>query len=87
MSVGDARFAYDSQVASYRGGCASDRYVSEPEARTPRQPNERSEVSFQRSRFICVSGIDQVRLAGWTGLEPAASGVTGRRSNQLNYHP
>ena len=30
--------------------------------------------------FFCV-------LAGWTGLEPAASGVTGRRSNQLNYHP
>ena len=26
-------------------------------------------------------------LAGATGLEPAASGVTGRRSNQLNYHP
>jgi hypothetical protein len=26
-------------------------------------------------------------MAGWTGLEPAASGVTGRRSNQLNYHP
>jgi len=27
------------------------------------------------------------RLAGWTGLEPATSDVTGRRSNQLNYHP
>ncbi len=26
-------------------------------------------------------------MAGWTGLEPATSGVTGRRSNQLNYHP
>jgi copper chaperone CopZ len=26
-------------------------------------------------------------LAGWTGLEPATSGVTGRRYNQLNYHP
>ena len=26
-------------------------------------------------------------LAGWTGLEPAASGVTGRRYNHLNYHP
>ena len=26
-------------------------------------------------------------MAGWTGLEPAASGVTGRRYNQLNYHP
>ena len=38
-------------------------------------------------------GLDEARpkgersLAGWTGLEPAASGVTGRRSNQLNYHP
>ena len=27
------------------------------------------------------------RVAGSTGLEPAASGVTGRRSNQLNYDP
>ena len=27
------------------------------------------------------------RMAGSTGLEPAASGVTGRRSNQLNYDP
>ena len=26
-------------------------------------------------------------MAGATGLEPAASGVTGRRYNQLNYHP
>ena len=26
-------------------------------------------------------------LAGWKGLEPSASGVTGRRYNQLNYHP
>ena len=26
-------------------------------------------------------------MAGWTGLEPATSCVTGRRSNRLNYHP
>ena len=26
-------------------------------------------------------------MAGVTGLEPAASGVTGRRSNQLSYYP
>ena len=25
-------------------------------------------------------------MAGWTGLEPATPGVTGRYSNQLNYH-
>ena len=28
-----------------------------------------------------------LKMAGWTGLEPAASAVTGRRYNQLNYHP
>ena len=27
------------------------------------------------------------QMAGATGLEPAASGVTGRRYNQLNYAP
>ena len=27
------------------------------------------------------------KMAGLTGLEPATSGVTGRHSNQLNYHP
>ena len=30
---------------------------------------------------------DPRKVAGATGLEPAASCVTGRRSNQLNYAP
>ena len=28
----------------------------------------------------------RVSVAEWTGLEPATPGVTGRYSNQLNYH-
>ena len=30
--------------------------------------------------------ISLKNLAEWTGLEPATPGVTGRYSNQLNYH-
>ena len=33
-----------------------------------------------------VSGALGEKLAEWTGLEPATSGVTGQHSNQLNYH-
>ena len=34
-------------------------------------------------RNKCGFGI---YMAEWTGLEPATPGVTGRYSNQLNYH-
>jgi hypothetical protein len=34
-----------------------------------------------RVRFLYLK-----QVAEWTGLEPATPGVTGRYSNQLNYH-
>ena len=44
--------------------------------------------------FLCTTPFQQLlltrllkELAGTTGLEPAASAVTGQRSNQLNYVP
>jgi hypothetical protein len=40
----------------------------------PRQKNKKPRVAG-----LCF-------LAEWTGLEPATPGVTGRYSNQLNYH-
>ena len=41
-----------------------------------RAPAKKGEAS---SPFFC-------NVAEWTGLEPATPGVTGRYSNQLNYH-
>jgi hypothetical protein len=34
-----------------------------------------------------LKGVGPLKsMAEWTGLEPATPGVTGRYSNQLNYH-
>ena len=44
--------------------------------------NEKSDALINRQDSV-ISEI----VAGATGLEPAASCVTGRRSNQLNYAP
>ena len=41
-----------------------------------------SELQGNTSQCISLKG-----MAGTTGLEPATSDVTGRRSNQLNYVP
>jgi hypothetical protein len=45
---------------------------------SPWQKTEKPNLQGSRAFF---------KLAGWTGLEPAAFCVTGRRSNQLSYHP
>jgi hypothetical protein len=43
---------------------------------------------FRALNDFCKSGLTLLeRMAGTTGLEPAASAVTGQRSNQLNYVP
>ena len=41
-------------------------------------------IRRKKARFLKKPGL---KLAGWTGLEPATFCVTGRRSNQLSYHP
>ena len=43
----------------------------------------RPRLPRQRKMPVCR----RITRAGATGLEPATSGVTGRRSNQLNYAP
>ncbi len=36
---------------------------------------------------LTLDDLRELRMAGVTGLEPAASGVTGRRSSHLSYTP
>src|SRR5690625_1570368 len=43
--------------------------------------------AVQRLQVQWMERGGEERVAGVTGLEPAASGVTGRRSNQLSYTP
>ena len=47
------------------------------------------DLTFGGSFIVSLFGgtTARVRVAGTTGLEPATSDVTGRRSNQLNYVP
>jgi hypothetical protein len=50
--------------------------------------SERHTLSRKSSRNACLLGWEPLGImAGPTRLELATSGVTGRRSNQLNYDP
>ena len=62
--------------------CAHD--VAEPRSKS-KNPLTEQRV-FTRIRWSASSRTYCARLAEWTGLEPATPGVTGRYSNQLNYH-
>ena len=46
-------------------------------------------LSVHYPDHLCGEAIFSLlaKMAGWTGLEPAAFRVTGGRYNQLNYHP
>jgi hypothetical protein len=48
-----------------------------------RQPRRRAVEEKSPHKFLLERAF---LLAEWTGLEPATPGVTGRYSNQLNYH-
>src|ERR1700739_617544 len=56
----------------------SNIWVSAPTCRRARSPGMKKKGE---RRFAFGQ-----QLAEWTGLEPATPGVTGRYSNQLNYH-
>jgi hypothetical protein len=47
----------------------------------------RSPFVRQNKNPLTIGRKRVFKMAGWTGLEPATFCVTGRRSNQLSYHP
>ena len=51
------------------------------------RPDPLSELSDSRPAGEARPAEFSKNVAGSTGLEPATSGVTGQRSNQLNYDP
>ena len=53
-----------------------------------RQPRQERRQGRQTEESHAVKPLTLLgKVAGVTGLEPAASGVTGQRSNQLSYTP
>ena len=43
-------------------------------------------IDTQKDKGSAPCSTEPLIVAEWTGLEPATPGVTGRYSNQLNYH-
>ena len=57
------------------------------DAREPQQKRVLADVSAATHKKRKFVDSKRKRMAGTTGLEPATSDVTGRRSNQLSYVP
>ena len=73
----------DSPDADEPGGIRASTRRGSKRRRQQRVRADRPEQADRRR----VERVVWEEVAGSTGLEPAASGVTGRRSNQLNYDP
>ena len=93
-SLAGASSAVRAQPAVRRAGASSSGARNRRATRSeiPAHHNVRPQKYFGRTLVLRPS-FDRIRgpisplLAGRTGLEPAASGVTGRRYNRLNYRP
>ena len=83
--------AHEWHAGSARDG-SPDRYLVRRKSRCKTCTAAGSTQDAERPAVVCADKGDKTSLfagtlTGATGLEPATSGVTGRRSNQLNYAP
>src|SRR5215212_3074267 len=74
-----------THVQSAAEGRSGTTYASGRSQARDRHSPETRESRLARERHPLI--LQALQKTGATGLEPATSGVTGRRSNQLNYAP
>ncbi len=82
--VGQQKRGAPSETSRAERGSASVRTTFGPKGRGARRPAA-SGAPSETSRAKRGSDVARQKMARETGLEPAASAVTGRRSNQLSY--
>ncbi len=88
--------ASDTEIVSISGHAKDSRVIgiyvkpdreSALNAASKRQNKGRNSESRKLENAMIKNETYQMDMAGVTGLEPATSGVTGQRSNQLSYTP
>jgi hypothetical protein len=90
LSIYSHALPADTKAAAKIWNDAMADVISEARSSEPRKAGAAqtfANVCTRKAENLEVFENKRKKMAGTTGLEPATSDVTGRRSNQLNYVP
>ena len=86
MQNKNARLRGHLYLATFPGLAYTLQAADSPVGESLRVPPKAAQAAFSTPQNKNARLRGHLYLAEWTGLEPATPGVTGRYSNQLNYH-